>query len=113
MGGTYSFLGERCQAAQCGQRALDEANRAEDDTALGMASAFMGLEAMFTGHYQQNIAYSRQAIPLLESTEEYFWLSIACQISVTGYYFTGDFVRALESNGAAISPERRRSRTGC
>ncbi len=98
LGGTYSFLGNRRQAARCGRQALDEATQGGNDTTLGMACAIMSMEMMFTGRYPQAIGYSGRAIPLLESTEEHFWLSTACQVSIYGHYFAGDFVRASESN---------------
>lgn len=98
LGATYSFLGNRQQAAQCGQRALEEAERSGDGTTLGMANALMGMEKMFTGRYSQAVFYSGCAMPLLEASEEYFWLSVACQISIYGHYFAGDLVRAFENN---------------
>ncbi len=115
LGMTYSYLGARARARESGQRALEEARRCADDVTMGQAHYVLALEGFRSTGPRQGVEHGRQAVALLESSRESYWLGLACWIVGLNECLLGHFDQALEAEarvraiGAALGDARLQS----
>jgi predicted ATPase len=69
---TYIFLGQRDDAAQSIQRALEVGQHAQDAPTLSKAHFVAALEDQFTGRFRPGVAHAQQAVALLEALTDPF-----------------------------------------
>jgi tetratricopeptide (TPR) repeat protein len=97
LGRTYSFLADHERAAQSAQQAIAEANRCGDATTKGKAYCLLAQDAPLAGQAIEGIAHGRQAVELLEGTEERWWLGHAHWVVALNYLQIGSFEPAFEA----------------
>ena len=97
LGQTYSFLGDRELAVENAQRGIEEAERCGDEVTMGKAHSVLALDGWRTGRLEDGLAHGRQAVALLEHTEERLWLGWANFRLAFNYYMRGEFEYALEA----------------
>jgi tetratricopeptide (TPR) repeat protein len=93
---TYMFLGQRDDAAQSIQRALEAGQCAQDAHTLSMAHFVAAAEDNFTGRMRQGVAHAQRAVALLEASTNPFQRGSAYYTLGLGYCFLGHFPAALE-----------------
>jgi len=96
LGRTYSFLADHERAAERAQQAIREADRCGDATTKGKAFCLLGQDGPLSGKALEGIAQGRQAVELLEGTEEPWWLGHAHWVVALNYLQIGSFAPALE-----------------
>src|SRR5499427_4983933 len=96
LGRTYSFLADHERAAERAQQAIREADRCGDVTTKGKAFCLLGQDGPLSGKALEGIAHGRQAVELLEGTEERWWLGHAHWVVALNYLQIGSFAPALE-----------------
>jgi DNA-binding NtrC family response regulator/tetratricopeptide (TPR) repeat protein len=101
LGRTYSFLADVERAAQNAQRAIAEADRCGDATTKGKAYCLLAQDGPLAGQALEGIAQGRQAVELLEGTEERWWLGHAHWVVALNYLQIGSIGPALEALGQA------------
>jgi len=94
---TYGNLSDSQSAIPHAQRALEEAARGGDDVTMGKASYALSRESYMTGRPREGIAQGRQAVALLERSDERWWLGEALRVLVLHLLHLGDFGPALET----------------
>ncbi len=97
LGRTYSFLADRDRAAQAAQRAIEEADRCGDAATKGKAYCLLAQDGPLSGHAVEGIEQGRQAVALLERTDERWWLGYAHWVVALNYSQIGSFGPALEA----------------
>jgi tetratricopeptide (TPR) repeat protein len=93
----YGNLGDSPAAISQAQRAREEAARAGDVETMGKASYALSREHYMVGRPREGIAEGRQAVALLERSEERGWLGQALRILSLHQLHIGDFLPALEA----------------
>ena len=93
---TDANLGHAERAAQAALRALEEAARCGDQTTMGLANCSLSRNSYWLGR-SDGIAQGRQAVALLERTEERWWLGQSYLALGLNLYHIGDFTPALEA----------------
>jgi DNA-binding SARP family transcriptional activator len=96
LGYSYALLGEGERAVRQAQRSVEEAARCGDQVTMGRANYVMERESYYAGRPLQGIAYGRQAVTLLEATDERWWLGQARIFLAQNLFHLGDFTPALE-----------------
>jgi hypothetical protein len=97
-GFAHAWLGHRAEAAQSLSRSLQEATQAGDEALMGRVHRALALECSYSGRpLDEAVAHGRQAVSLLERTEDRFWLSQALFALSYSYYYAGEFDLALEA----------------
>ena len=100
LGFAYAWLGHRAEAAQTLGRSLEEAARSGDEALMGRVHRALAVECVYSGRpLDEAVAHGRQAVSLLERTEDRFWLSQALYALSYSCYYSGDFDAALEAAG--------------
>jgi len=100
LGFAYAWLGHRAEAAQTLGRSLEEATRSGDEALMGRVHRALAVECVYSGRpLDEAVAHGRQAVSLLERTEDRFWLSQALYALSYSCYYSGDFDAALEAAG--------------
>ena len=97
LGRTYSFLADHERAAERAQQAIREADRCGDATTKGKAFCLLGQDGPLAGKALDGIAQGRQAVELLEGTEERWWLGHAHWVVALNYLQIGSYPPALEA----------------
>jgi class 3 adenylate cyclase/tetratricopeptide (TPR) repeat protein len=92
---TYAFLGQRGDAAQSIQRALEAGQGAQDAPTLGMAHFVMGFAEQFAGRFHQGVAHAQRAVALLEGSANPIQRGNAFYLLGFLYGFLGHFPAAL------------------
>jgi DNA-binding SARP family transcriptional activator len=92
----YGNLSDSVAAIGHARRALEEAARGGDDVTMGKASYALSRESYMTGNPRDGITQGRQAVALLERSEERSWLGSALGILAFHLLHVGDFEPALE-----------------
>jgi tetratricopeptide (TPR) repeat protein len=95
----YMFLGQRDDAAQSIQRALEAGQGAQDAPTLSMAHFVAALEDMFTGRLRQGVAHAQRAVALLEALTDPFQRGSAYYALGNLYGSLGHFPAALAATG--------------
>src|SRR5207244_501099 len=87
---TDANLGHAERAAQAALRALEEAARCGDQTTMGLANCSLSRNSYWLGR-SDGIAQGRQAVALLERTEERWWLGQSYLALGLNLYHIGHF----------------------
>ena len=112
---TSSLLGNREQATQTAQQALEAGQQAGDTATMGMAHYVLAVEGFWSGRFGPGVEHGQQAISHLEQTPQQYWLGQSQWTIGFNCYFMGDFERALAAYaqthaiGAAIGDARLQS----
>ena len=93
----YGNLGDTPSAVTHARRALEEAARAGDVVTMGKASYSLSREHYVLGRPREGIAEGRQAVALLERSDERGWLGQALGVLAFHLLHIGDFVPALDA----------------
>lgn len=93
----YGNLGDGSSALSHARRSLEEAARAGDVVTMGKASYSLSREHYMLGRPREGVAEGRQAVALLERSDEYAWLGQALGVLGLHLLHIGDFVPALEA----------------
>jgi tetratricopeptide (TPR) repeat protein len=101
LGLNYSLLGDQWRAVQSLKRALQEAQRGGDERTMGRAHALLTLENCWSGHVLEGIEHGRQAVALLERTQQRYWLALTHFYVAITYYLIGEVEPALEAAARA------------
>jgi tetratricopeptide (TPR) repeat protein len=97
LGFAHAWLGHRAEAAQSLGRSLEEATQSGDEALMGRVHRALTVECIYSGRpLDEAVAHGRQAVSLLERTEDRFWLSQALFALSYSCYFIGDFDSALQ-----------------
>ncbi len=100
LGFAHAWLGHRAEAAQTLGRSLEEATRSGDEALMGRVHRALAVECVYSGRpLDEAVAHGRQAVSLLERTEDSFWLSQALFALSYSCYYSGDVDAALEAAG--------------
>jgi DNA-binding SARP family transcriptional activator len=94
---TYGNLSDSQSAIRHAQRALEEAARGGDDVTMGKASYALSRESYMLSRPREGIAQGRQAVALLERSDERWWLGEALRVLALQLLHLGDFAPALET----------------
>ena len=98
LGFAHAYLGHRAEAGHNLHRGLEEATRAGDEAVMGRVHRALASEYLFSGRpLDEAVDHGRQAVSLLERTEDSFWLSQALYALSFCCIFAGDFESALEA----------------
>src|SRR5215468_2929705 len=97
LGRTDSFLADHERSAERAQQAIREADRCGDATTKGKAFCLLGQDGPLSGKALEGIAHGRQAVELLEGTEERWWLGHAHWVVALNYLQIGSYPPALEA----------------
>ena len=92
----YGNLGNSAAGLVHARRALEEAARVGDNVVMGQASYALARESYMTGTAREGMAHGRQAVALLEGSEERWWLGQALGMLGLLLFHLGDFTPALE-----------------
>jgi tetratricopeptide (TPR) repeat protein/energy-coupling factor transporter ATP-binding protein EcfA2 len=92
-----SNLADSARAHEYARRALEEAARGGDEITMGRASFELSRESYIVGRPLEGIAQGRQAVALLERTNDHWWLGQALCILALNLLHIGDFAPALEA----------------
>src|SRR5207244_81737 len=92
----HGNLGDSETAYRHAKRSLEEAARSGDEITMGKASYALARETYVIGRPGEGIAHGRQAIGLLERTDERWWLGQALWTLALLLMHVGDFAPALE-----------------
>jgi DNA-binding SARP family transcriptional activator len=93
----YGNLGDGVSAVTHARRSLEEAARAGDVVTMGKASYSLSREHYVLGRPREGIAEGRQAVALLERSDESSWLGQALGVLALHLLHIGDFAPALEA----------------
>jgi class 3 adenylate cyclase/tetratricopeptide (TPR) repeat protein len=97
LGFAHAWLGHRAEAAQSLGRSVEEATRSGDEALMGRVHRALTVECIYSGRpLDEAVAHGRQAVSLLERTEDRFWLSQALFALSYSCYFIGDFDSAMQ-----------------
>ena len=94
---TYSYRREAALAAQSAQHAIAAAQQCGDEVTLGKAYYMLAREGFWMCQYPQGVEQGRQAITLLEQTEERWWLGQSYWAVGLNYTFMGECAPAMEA----------------
>lgn len=94
---TNANLGESERAARAALRALEEAARCGDEATMGKADFELARESFILGRPLEGVTFGRQAVALLERTDERWWLSQGLWALALNLLHLGDFAPALEA----------------
>lgn len=98
LGFAHAFLGNRAEADRTLRRSLEEAERSGDEAISGRVHRALAMEYLYSGRpLDEAVDHGRQAVSLLERTEDNVWLSQALFTLSYCYIFIGDFDLALEA----------------
>src|SRR5262245_15871940 len=92
-----SNLADSARAHEYARRALEEAARCGDEIMMGRASFELSRESYILGRPLEGIPQGRQAVALLERTNDHWWLGQALCILALNLLHIGDFAPALEA----------------
>jgi class 3 adenylate cyclase/tetratricopeptide (TPR) repeat protein len=97
LGFAHAWLGHRAEARESLGRSLEEATRSGDEALMGRVHRALTVESLYSGRpVGEAVAHGRQAVSLLERTEDRFWLSQALFALTYACYYSGDFDSVLE-----------------
>jgi predicted ATPase/class 3 adenylate cyclase len=91
----YMYLGQRDNAAQSIQRALEAGQGAQDAQTLGMAHFVAAGEDMFTGRFRQGVVHAQRAVTCLEVSTDPFQRGSTYYVLGACYCLLGHFTAAL------------------
>jgi tetratricopeptide (TPR) repeat protein len=119
LGYAHSWLGHRTEAAQSLGRSLAEATRAGDRAVMGRVHRALTVECTYSGRsMDEAVAHGREAVALLESTDDRFWLGQALYALCYSHYYAGNLdavievAARLDAFGEATGSRRARANAG-
>jgi class 3 adenylate cyclase/tetratricopeptide (TPR) repeat protein len=119
LGYAHAWLGNRGEAAESLGRSLEEATRAGDEALMGRVHRALAVECTYSGRpLDDAVAHGRQAVSLLEPTEDRFWLGQALYALCYSHYYAGDLdavievAARLDALGEATGSRRARANAG-
>ncbi len=98
---THDHLGEHEAGAVNAQRALDEALCCGDRLTEGRAHFILAMGCFWTGRCEQGVSHAIKATPLLDGTDEQFYLGLNLWILGHNLAVLGEFDRAEEAAARA------------
>jgi tetratricopeptide (TPR) repeat protein len=103
----HSHLGDHREAVACCERAIAQAQRAEDWETCGKAHYVLCKESMWVSRFAEGLEHGRRAVEYLEPTGERWWLGQSLCWQGINRYFMGQLDQALEcaAGGFAIGEE--------
>jgi tetratricopeptide (TPR) repeat protein len=101
LGQTAQQLGHWEQAAQHAQQAIQAATSCSDEETVGQAYYVLAMERYWVGRPLEGIAYSQQAVTLLERSVAHSQLGMAYLVMGLHYLILGNFEAALEATAKA------------
>ena len=72
-----AHIGDSASVERFAARAIEEAERAGDETTIGKVRYVLSREGFYTGRYAEGLEQARTAVATLEATEEWWWLGHA------------------------------------
>ena len=97
LGFAHAWLGHRAEAGESLGRSLEEATRSGDQALMGRVHRALTVESLYSGRpVGEAVAHGRQAVSLLERTQDRFWLTQALFALSYACYFSGEFESVLE-----------------
>jgi class 3 adenylate cyclase/tetratricopeptide (TPR) repeat protein len=98
LGWAHAWLGHRADASQHLRTSLQEATRSGDKALMGRVHRALALEISYSARsMDEAVAHAREAVSLLERTEDRLWLSQALYALSYCCYYVGDFDSAIEA----------------
>lgn len=101
VGRTYGVLGDQERAVEAARRALEHAQRCGDSATAGKAYYVLAYADYWQGRPRAGIDHGRQAVTLLEGTDERFWLGLAPWVVAISHAHIGEFQHGLAAVGRA------------
>jgi DNA-binding NtrC family response regulator/tetratricopeptide (TPR) repeat protein len=95
LGYTESHLGDYATADRHARRALDEATRCGDRATQGRACYLLARGGFWSGCFREGVEHARNAIALLQGSDEPWWLGAAHWGAAFNHGFLGEFGPAL------------------
>ncbi len=97
----YSRLGKQDLAASNAHRAIEKATRAGDDATLGKAHGLLALEGHWAGRPAEGVEHGREAVALLEKTNQQWWLGMAHFYVAVNHLTVGRFDDVMRATARA------------
>lgn len=97
LGLTCFVLGDRIQAAEHAQLAIEAARQGRDDAALGLPYYLLAAESFASSRFREGMTYGREAVRRLEGTDEIHFLGMTHWIMGWCAALLGNFDVALAS----------------
>jgi transcriptional regulator with AAA-type ATPase domain/tetratricopeptide (TPR) repeat protein len=101
LGYTQSHLGDHAESDRSARQASEQAGRCGDHATLGKACYVLARAGFWSGRLREGVEHGRQAVTLLEKTDERWWLGAAHWGVAFSYGFMGEFTAALEAAARA------------
>ncbi len=101
MARTASVLGDAAATGPNVRRAIEFARASRDDATLGKAYFMLAYEDYWSGHPVQGVEHGRQAVAMLERTDERWWQGMAHWIVALNCIPLGDFAGGRAATGRA------------
>jgi class 3 adenylate cyclase/tetratricopeptide (TPR) repeat protein len=93
---TYSYLGDQEAAAANAQTSIEAARRSGDTVTEGRAWYVLCRDAFWSGRFSEGILHGRQAVALLERSEDRWWQGQAYWVAGFHHYVLGQFEAAFD-----------------
>jgi DNA-binding SARP family transcriptional activator len=94
LGSTLTYLGDHARAVENAKRALAEATSCADGAMMGKAHFLLALASFWTNP-AAGVRHGREAVKLLENTDERWWLGQACWVLGLNLAYAGRFAEGL------------------
>jgi class 3 adenylate cyclase/tetratricopeptide (TPR) repeat protein len=93
---TYSYLGDQEAAASDARRSIDAARRCGDTATEGKAWYVLCRDAFWSGRFSEGIEHGREALALLEQSNDPWWQGQAYWVTGFHHYVLGQFEEAFD-----------------
>ncbi len=93
---TYSYLGDQAAAAASAHLAIAAARRCGDAATEGKAWYVLCRDAFWSGRFAEGIEHGREALALLERSDEPWWQGQAYWVAGFHHYVLGQFEAAFD-----------------
>jgi class 3 adenylate cyclase/tetratricopeptide (TPR) repeat protein len=93
---TYSYLGDQEQAASNARLSIAAARQCGDVATEGKAWYVLCRDAFWSGRFSEGIEHGREALALLEQSDEPWWQGQAYWVAGFHHYVLGQFEAAFE-----------------
>lgn len=100
---THSYLNDQTRAGESALAALEQAQRAGDTATMGRAHYLLALKSYWTGELREGVDRARDAVRLLENSEERHFLGLSYWVLGLNHFMLGAFPEAR----AAAEAQRR------
>jgi tetratricopeptide (TPR) repeat protein len=93
---TYSYLGDQEKAASNALSAIEAARRCGDAATEGKAWYVLCRDAFWSGRFSEGIEHGRQALALMEKSDDPWWQGQAYWVAGFHHYVLGQFDEAFD-----------------